>query len=189
MQMTEDQESGINHWLRLPDEMTLHIFSLLPKELLKTVALVNKKFRHLSNGLWTGLTLDYEDIKHNTERCKDLIQRCKKLASLQISNKFYKWNILYLNIMTVVIRGERTLKNLQVDNTINVWTPAAMAKIGQLKNLSSLTLTICTEPNKFNKYVGANMLKELANLVNLEVLNLKITKIRLPSSPLKGRLL
>ena len=85
--MTEDQESGINHWLRLPDEMTLHIFSLLPKELLKTVALVNKKFRHLSNGLWTGLTLDYEDIKHNTESCKDFVQRCKKMKAKSLIKK------------------------------------------------------------------------------------------------------
>ena len=43
--------------------------------------------------------------------------------------------------MTVVIRAERSLKNLEVDKSIRMWTPAAMTKIGQLKNLRSLTLT------------------------------------------------
>ena len=183
--MTEDQESGINHWLRLPDEMALHIFRLLPPELLKTVALVNKEFRILSNSLWTGITLDFED-KHTIESCRDLVQRCTKLASLKISNKYYNWNVRALNIMTVVIIAERSLKNLEVDKSIRMWTPAAMSKIGQLKNLRSLTLMVSLENNKSNMYVEANMLKELANLDNLELLNLKITKNQVAIFPLEG---
>ena len=44
-QVTGLEECGIN---RLPKEVILYILSLLPKESLKTVALVNKKFNHLS---------------------------------------------------------------------------------------------------------------------------------------------
>ena len=94
-QMTEasvdDKGSGINHWLRLSDEMALYILRHLPQTSLKTVSLVNKKLRDLSrdDSLWTELTLDYQDIKHNEESCINLVQKCKKLVSLKISNNSY----------------------------------------------------------------------------------------------------
>ena len=72
----------VNHWLRLSDEMVLSILRLLSKEDLGKVSLLNKKFRDLSrdNSLWTELTLDYQDIRQNAERCRRLVQRCKKLS-------------------------------------------------------------------------------------------------------------
>ena len=77
-----DQESGINHWLSLSDEMALYILRHLPQQSLKTVSLVNKKFRDLSrdDSLWKELTIDYEDIKHNEESCGELVHRCKELT-------------------------------------------------------------------------------------------------------------
>ena len=144
-QMTEasvdDKGSGINHWLRLSDEMALYILRHLPQTSLKTVSLVNKKLRDLSrdDSLWTELTLDYQDIKHNEESCLNLVQKCKKLVSLKISNKSYNWNPI--NIMTVVTRAKETLKRLEVHPVIREWTPAAMEKLGGLENLTSLTLT------------------------------------------------
>ena len=79
---SDDQGSGINHWLRLSDEMALYILHHLPQESLMTVSLINKKFRDLSrdDSLWKELTIEYEDIKHNEESCGDLVHRCKKLT-------------------------------------------------------------------------------------------------------------
>jgi len=164
----DDQGSGINYWLRLSDEMAIYILCHLPHKSLKTVSLVNKKFRDLSrdDSLWTELTLDYGDIEHNEESCRKLVKRCKKLASLKISNKSHNW--ITMDIMTVVIGAKETLKSLDLRN--NVWTPAAIEKLGCLKNLTSLTLTISTALKK----IYAGMLGELANLEKLEVLNLMI---------------
>ena len=77
-----DQGSGINHWLSLSDEMALYILRHLPHKSLMTISLVNKKFRDLSrdDSLWTELTIDYEDIKHNEESCGELVHRCKELT-------------------------------------------------------------------------------------------------------------
>ena len=87
----QDSASNINHWPRLSDEMVLMILSHLPLKDLVMVSLINKKFRDLSrdDSLWTELTLDYEDIKNKTESCRKLVERCKKLASLKISNQSY----------------------------------------------------------------------------------------------------
>ena len=168
---SDDQGSGINHWLRLSDEMALYILCHLPQKSLKTVSLVNKKFRDLSrdDSLWTELTLDYEDIKNKTESCRKLVERCKKLASLKISNQSY--NEKTLNIMTVVIRAKESLKSLEVDSSMTTWSPAAMTKLGQLQNLTSLTMDFSPEA----RYEGAKKLEELAKLDKLEVLNLGIS--------------
>ena len=50
--------------------------------------------------------------------------------------------------------------------------PNAMAKLGGLENLKSLTLTFSTEPKAVNSHAGANMLEELANLNQQEELKL-----------------
>ncbi len=55
------------------------------------------------------------------------------------------------------------------------WTPASAAKLGRLKNLRRLTLTLNTDSKAVNSYAGAKMLEELANLDQLEVLNLVLT--------------
>jgi len=179
-QMTEgpavaDTNTNINHWPRLSEEMVLFILGHLPQKDLVNVSMINRKFRDLSRdgSLWTEVTLDYEDIKRKAETCRKLVERCKKLASLKISNKSLN-NWKPLNIMTVVIRAKETLKSLAVDFSMETWTPAAMAKLGRLKNLTSLTMSFHTETNVMNGYAGAKMLEELANLDRLEVLNLVI---------------
>jgi len=136
--------------------------------------LINKKFRDLSrdDSLWTELKLDYEDIKNKTESCRKLVERCKKLASLKISNKSY--NEKTLNTMTVVIRAKESLKSLEVDSSMTTWSPAAMTKLGQLQNLTSLTMDFSPEALAVHRYEGAKKLKELAKLDKLEVLNLGI---------------
>ena len=85
----------------LSDEVVLSVFRFLPQEDLVTVSLVNKRFTHLSKdpSLWTQLTLDYENIKQNAESCRKLVDRCKKLASIKITNSSRKCS--KLNIMTV----------------------------------------------------------------------------------------
>ena len=154
--------------------MVLFILGHLPQKDLVNVSMINRKFRDLSRdgSLWTELTLDYVDIKRKAETCRKLVERCKKLASLKISNESDNWKPL--NIMTVVIRAKETLKSLAVDLSMLTWTPAAMAKLGRLKNLTSLTMSFHTETNVMNGYAGAKMLEELANLNKLEVLNLVI---------------
>ena len=175
---SDDQGSGINLWLRLSDEVALYILRQLPQESLKTVSLVNKKFRDLSrdDSLWTELTLDYEDIKHNAETCRKLVKRCKKLVSLKISAKSKNcWDplnvSLCLKIMTVVIRAQESLRSLEVDKNMRMRSPAVMAKLGRLKNLTSLNFTVVII-RLLNE--GTKMLKELAKLKELEELNLRI---------------
>ena len=165
---------GINHWQILSDEMVLSILRLLPQKDLVTVSKINKKLRDLTrdDSLWTELTLDYEDIKQNTDSCRKLVDRCKKLASLKITNKYQNWK--RLDIMSVVIRAKSSLKSLEVDDSMRDWTPAAMSKLGCLENLSSLALSFNSKPNAVNGYAGAKMLKELANLDQLEKLKLVI---------------
>ena len=131
----------INHWLRLSDEMVLSILRLLSKEDLGKVSLLNKKFRDLSrdNSLWTELTLDYQDIKQNAESCRKLVERCKKLASLKITNRSHIPNSL--NIMTVVIRAKDSLTSLDVDSSLQNWTYAAMDELGLMKGLKNISFT------------------------------------------------
>ena len=76
--------------------------------------------------------------------------------------------------MSVVIRSKSSLKSLEVDDSMRDWTPAAMSNLGCLENLSSLALSFNSKPNAVNGYAGAKMLKELANLDQLEKLKLVI---------------
>jgi len=172
---SDDQGSGTNPWLCLSDEMALYVLRHLPQKSLVTVSLVNKKFRDLSrdDSLWTELTLDYKDIKHSADSCRKLVERCKKLASLKISNKSCGWNTL--DIMTVVILAKESLKSLEVDTRMDmdIWTTAANTKLGRLTNLTSLTLAI----NMYAKN-RQNWGEDLANLQKLEVLDLQMTGYR-----------
>ena len=169
---SDDQGSKINHWLCLSDEIALYILRYIPHKSLNTVSLVNKKFRDLSrdDSLWTELTLDYSDIKQNAESCRKLVERCKKLASLKISNKSWSWK--NLNIMTVVIRAKESLRSLEVDTKRDIFSTAANTTLGRLTNLTSLTLAINSEQKKENSKIK----EELANLQKLEVLNLQIAR-------------
>ena len=69
-----------------------------------------------------------------------MVDRCKKLTSLKISNKTDRRD--NINIMTVVIRAKDSLKNLEVDHSMVNWTSAGMAKLGRLQNLQSLTIVM-----------------------------------------------
>ena len=59
--------TNTNHWPTLSNEMVLFILRHLPLKDLAKVSLINKEFRDFSrdDSLWTELTLDYSDIKHN----------------------------------------------------------------------------------------------------------------------------
>lgn len=167
----------INPWPRLSDEIVLLILRHLPRKDLVKVSLINKRFRDLSrdDSLWTELTLDFDDIKLKADSCRKLVERCKKLASIKISNKnVFNWDVP-LNIMTVVIRAKDTLKRLEVDSLMRTWRPAAMAKLGQMKKLTFLSMSFCSDTLAVNGYAGAEMLQELSKLDKLEVLNLWIT--------------
>ena len=137
-----DASSAVDHWPRLSDEIVLMILRLLSEKDLVKSSLINKRFRDLSRDktLWTELTLDYANIKQNAESCRKLVERCKKLSSLKISNKTCQWDIL--NIMTVVTRAKESLRCLEIDNALKEWSPAAMAKLGSLQNLTSLTFSM-----------------------------------------------
>ena len=171
----------VNHWPRLSDEMVLFILSHLPRKDLVKVSKVSKKFRDLSrdDSLWTELTLDCEDIKRKADSCRKLVERCKKLASLKISNKFHI-STATGNIMTVVIRAKESLKSLEVHWFLDTWTPTAMAKLGQMKNLTSLTMTFSSDALTVKRYAGPKMLEDLAKLEKLEVLNLEISHQQQP---------
>ena len=155
---------------------------MIPRKDLITSSLISRRFRDLSrdDSLWTELALDFEDIKRDPEKCRKLVDRCRKLSSLEIRDKRKQARLKGLNIMTVVTRAKESLKSLKVDDSIREWTPTAMGKLGRLENLKSLTLTFSTEPKAVNSHAGANMLDELANLYQLEELKLSIKYYNYP---------
>ena len=173
--IAQSNVTSINHWPRLSDEMVLIILSYLPLKDLVKASLINKKFRDLSrdDSLWTELTLDSKDIRLKAESCRKLVERCNKLASLKISNEFIHW--YRVNIMTVVTRAKATLKSLEIDSSMRTWSPTAMAKLGQMKNLTFLSMSFRSDTLAVNGYAGVEMLLELAKLDKLEVLNLWIS--------------
>ena len=170
------ESDGVNHWPLLSDEVVVYILGMLPQEDLVKSSLIDRRFGTLSRdvSLWTELTLDIENIKQNAESCRKLVDRCKKLSSLKIKNNRLFWG--KLNIMTVVTRAKERLRCLEISSAIVEWTPAAMVKLGSLRNLTSLAFSFCPDPNAVNLYKGANMLEELKNLDQLEVLQLRITR-------------
>ena len=173
-----DASSAVDHWPRLSDEIVLIILRLLPEKDLVKSSLINKRFRDLSRDktLWTELTLDYVNFKQNAESCRKLVERCEKLSSLKISNKTCQWDKLNI-MMTVVTRAKESLRCLEINNALKEWSPAAMAKLGSLQNLRSLTFSFSSViALAVNSYKGAKVLEELANLDQLEVLKLRITR-------------
>ena len=174
---------SINYWPSLSDEVVLLILRLLPLEDLVTVSRLNRRFRHLSKDSslwdWMELNLDLENLKQNAESCRKLVDKCEKLTLLKITNKSKSCDKISQNIMTVVLKAKQTLNCFVVDPTIAVWTPAAMSKLGSMKNLTKLSL--CFNQNlltSVNSYAGAEMLEELKNLDKLEVLNLMFGNYR-----------
>ena len=169
-----DQEPGassipvINHWLLLPDEMILYILRLLPAKDLANVPLINKKFRDLSS-LWTELTLAYEDIQTSEDSCRKLIERCKKLARLRITSATSNSKKSVYTMMSPVIRAKKSLRTLTIDSSIRVWTDDAAERLGQLKNLRSITMTI--NLGYYKRGMG-----QLAKLDQLEELCVRIGK-------------
>ena len=82
-QMTEasvdDKGSGINHWLRLSDEMALYILRHLPQTSLKTVSLVNKKLRDLSQqGRQSLDRANFRLSRHKAQR-RELFKSCPEM--------------------------------------------------------------------------------------------------------------
>ena len=155
----------VNHWLRLSDEMVLFVLRLLPKKDLVTVSMINKKFRDLSRdvSLWTELTLNHQNIKQNPNSCRKLLERCKKLTSIKITNSIHE----SLNIMTVVIRSVKSLTSLDVFDSCQKWTPAALTKLGQMKQLTSLEMSL-------DARFGYQGLQELGKLSQLEKITLRV---------------
>ena len=146
--------------------MVLFILRFLPSKDLVKVSLINKRIRKLSrdDSLWTELTLDYEDIKLSADSCRRLVERCKKLARLKITNR--NDNQRPLNIMSVVSRAKNSLMVLEIDRSIRNWTDAALIKLGQMKELRNIALTV--EFDDENK--GKHLMQQLIKLHQLEVL-------------------
>jgi len=160
----KDARTPTNYWLCLSDEMVLFILRHLPQKDLVTVSLVNKKFRDLSrdDSLWTELSLDYQDIKQAADSCRKLVERCKKLESLEITNE--SRDPRPLNIMSVVIRAKKSLKRLDVDRSIRKWTDFAMAKLGEMEELESITMTFNAYYQNPNGVIQFPKLDQLENL-------------------------
>ena len=169
-----DQDSIINisNW---PEEMILLLFSYLSRKDLVKISEVNKRFRDLSRdgSLWpVKLTLDIGDFEQKTASCIGLVERCTKLATLKISNKSGLWNLPLDTTMTVVIGAKESLKSLEIDSFMRRWTPAAMAQLGRMKNLTLLTMTFYSDES--DRFAGVEMLEEIGKLDNLEELDLNI---------------
>ena len=162
-----DTNPVINHWKRLPDEVVVSILRFLPQKDLVNVSLINKKFRDVSrdSSLWTKLVLDYEDIKQSANSCQKLIDRCKQLTSLVITNN--SLNPRLLNLMSIVIRAEKSLKSLQVHSSIYRWSDAAFKKLCKMKQLQRIELTYVR--NCHNPFDEIKLLSNLDQLEDLRV--------------------
>jgi len=161
------QGPGIDHWPLLSDEVVLAILRYLPQKVLGTLSRVNKRMRDLSrdDSLWTEITLDYEDITQREGSCRDLVERCKKLASLKITHKENFFSSVSSNIMPVVIGAKNCLKSLEVDWSLNYWTDAAMCELSKMKGLRNLSFA-------FNFVQNPKRLSNLAQLDQLEILKI-----------------
>jgi len=171
------QGPGIDHWPLLSDEVVLAILRYLPQKVLGTLSRVNKRMRDLSrdDSLWTEITLDYEDITQREGSCRDLVERCKKLASLKITHKENFFSSVSSNIMPVVIGAKNCLKSLEVDWSLNYWTDAAMCELSKMKGLRNLSFTMNSVQNPIS-------VSNLAQLDQLEILKINYTrKILLPN--------
>ena len=149
---SETIPSPINHWERLPHEVVVFILRYLSINDLVKVSLINKKFRDVSRDtrLWTRLILDFHDIKENEDRCKQIIDRYTRLTSLEITNNSHNPGLL--NLMSVVIRAQISLKSLKVDSSIYRWSNAAFNKLSQMKELKRIRLTYTRNiPNPFDE--------------------------------------
>ena len=173
----KDARTPTNYWLCLSDEMVLFILRHLPQKDLVTVSLINRRFRDLSrdDSLWTKLILDYQDIKQTADSCRKLVERCKKLETLEITNE--SGDQRSLNIMSVVIRAKKSLKSLNVDSSIRNWTINGMAKLGEMKELKSITMTLNAH------YLGTVNLLQFPKLDQLEDLCIHITKFKMFGGP------
>ena len=163
--------SSTNHWLRLSDEIVLLVFNQLSIKDLVTVSLVNKRFRDLSrdDSLWTELTLDYKDFQYRQDanRCGQLVDRCKKLSSLKITNDS---NITStLDIMTVVVMARETLKSLDIDSSIYNWTKDALALLGYMSELTNLSFAL-----DISSFLGLEEIWKNWKLAQLEVLKFHV---------------
>jgi hypothetical protein len=79
-----------NHFLRLPDETVLHIFSYLPQQLIATkLSPVCKRFNRLclDPDLWISLDLSYGVADLDSTEAMKLIQRCSKLRKLSLRDR------------------------------------------------------------------------------------------------------
>ena len=177
------ESSVVNHWPCLSDEVVVYILSLLPQKDLVNSSLIDRRFMELSrdDSLWTELTLDYVDIKQNAEACKKMVDRCKKLVSLKISNKTDHWSCWStsnwcwdnIRIMTVVMRAKDKLRNLEFDHSIRQWTPVGIATLVLLQNLASLTISFDCNSCHGNENTYPVMKKVLQNLKKLKKVEIK----------------
>jgi len=149
----------INHWERLSDGDVVSILSFLPQKDLLNVSLISKKFRDVSrdSSLWTKLNLNFNDVKKRASSCSKLIDRCRKLTSLEITNK--SLNLRSLNYTSVVIKAKKSSKSLKVDGSIRRLSDAAFKKFGQMKEHKSSKLTLAT-----NSHNPSHEVQLLSNL-------------------------
>ena len=153
----------------LPDEVLVSIFRFLPRKDLVNVSLVNKKFLDVSrdSSLWTKLVLDIKQIKQSVSSCLNLIERCKKLISLEITNNSHEDKSLQLFVKLVVFRAKKSLKILKVDSSIQEWSAATFKELGKMKELKRIDLTFASNcPNPCRK---VQLLSNLDRLEELKV--------------------
>ena len=89
-----------------------------------------------------GYVLDFKDIKQSKNSCQKLLDRGKKLISLEITNN--SLDERSLNVMSVVIRAKKSLKSLKVDSFIHRWSGAAFKTLGKMKELKSMQHFECS---------------------------------------------
>ena len=167
----QDPETSANpvthHLARLSDEVVMSIIRFLPQKDLLNDSLINKKFRNVSRDriLTTKLILDFNDIKQSAKSCSKLFNRGKKLTSLEITNK--SLNLRSLNPKSVVIKANKSSRSLKVDSSICRLSEAAFRKLGQIKELTSIKLTLAT--NSHNPFHEVKLLSNLDQLKELRV--------------------
>jgi len=158
----QDPETSANpvthHLARLSDEVVMSIIRFLPQKDLLNDSLINKKFRNVSRDriLTTKLILDFNDIKQSAKSCSKLFNRSNKSLNLR-----------FLNLKLVVTRAKKSLNSLKVYSSIRRLSEAAFRKLGQIKDLISIKLTLAT--NSHNPFHEVKLLSNLDQLKELRV--------------------
>ena len=135
--------------LSLPRELQLYILGLLPTRDLLSLSETCRSLKELARdpSLWKQLVLSYENIKNNTQACRELVARCSKLRELTITHPDSVTDIISSDmIMSVVMKAKSTLTTLSIGGF--KLSNSSFKQISQIDKLIHLEINACNLTSK-----------------------------------------